>query len=563
MSLDEVIDLTLPSPTPSKLTSHEKEISTSENPAISEPRKNERKRRRQNSALATAPATASKSRDTSTERGKDGDRKPKRKKKQIIKNGESEQVVDFTKDEESPTVAEPQSDNLFYVDVDPLPIPTSRFDIHSSKKEGDIPSDQLLVPAHVTIFGSTPFQIIAPPTPSDSEEEDFIKYLDYDDATDVVRYFHDAPNEAAQIERTICKNCGVEGQHKTRDCPVMICLTCGARNEHSTRSCPISKTCFNCGMKGHINADCPNRGSVKTSRYEYKCERCSSSTHKTNANISNTFGIQECPTWWRLYEYSLIEDQARILGLRREKRNLELGEGGEGFVADDEWCYNCGESGHLGDDCETLTSVNQSEEQSAFGKANIMNGPFYDPNAPKASSSRSLVRDWGKVDKLTNINIDGVGKKARLKAKAAMQKRQSRQEDDDLDDWFGNSARPKSSNNQAPPSEPAAHSKKLSFGKSIGFQFKPISLPDRPPNPPSLLDRISDSPPESRSSRRSDRRERPRHRDRDRYDHSPQSYRDKDRDRHRRRDDARPSKQSEMPAARPDIGPRYRGGYGR
>jgi hypothetical protein len=32
------------------------------------------------------------------------------------------------------------------------------------------------------------------------------------------------------------------------------CLTCGARNEHPTRSCPISKTCFTCGMKGHINA---------------------------------------------------------------------------------------------------------------------------------------------------------------------------------------------------------------------------------------------------------------------------------------------------------------------
>lgn len=31
------------------------------------------------------------------------------------------------------------------------------------------------------------------------------------------------------------------------------CLTCGARDEHSTRSCPISKTCYTCGMKGHIN----------------------------------------------------------------------------------------------------------------------------------------------------------------------------------------------------------------------------------------------------------------------------------------------------------------------
>lgn len=33
----------------------------------------------------------------------------------------------------------------------------------------------------------------------------------------------------------------------------MKCLTCGASDEHSTRSCPISKTCYTCGMKGHIN----------------------------------------------------------------------------------------------------------------------------------------------------------------------------------------------------------------------------------------------------------------------------------------------------------------------
>ena len=33
-------------------------------------------------------------------------------------------------------------------------------------------------------------------------------------------------------------------------------MTCGVHNEHSTRSCPISKTCFTCGLKGHINKAC-------------------------------------------------------------------------------------------------------------------------------------------------------------------------------------------------------------------------------------------------------------------------------------------------------------------
>ena len=44
------------------------------------------------------------------------------------------------------------------------------------------------------------------------------------------------------------------------------CLTCGARDEHSTRSCPISKTCFTCGMKGHINKVCDVPLGVPRSR---------------------------------------------------------------------------------------------------------------------------------------------------------------------------------------------------------------------------------------------------------------------------------------------------------
>lgn len=34
---------------------------------------------------------------------------------------------------------------------------------------------------------------------------------------------------------------------------------------------------------------------------------------------------------------------------RRQKVDLELGGGGEGYIGEDEWCYNCGGDGHLGD----------------------------------------------------------------------------------------------------------------------------------------------------------------------------------------------------------------------
>lgn len=49
--------------------------------------------------------------------------------------------------------------------------------------------------------------------------------------------------------------------------------------------------------------------------------------------------------------YTYVQDDTRqeILREREEKRPLALGEGGEGYIATDEWCYNCGGCGHLGD----------------------------------------------------------------------------------------------------------------------------------------------------------------------------------------------------------------------
>ena len=49
--------------------------------------------------------------------------------------------------------------------------------------------------------------------------------------------------------------------------------------------------------------------------------------------------------------YTYVEDDARqdALRVREGKSTLPLGEGGEGYIATDEWCYNCGGSGHLGD----------------------------------------------------------------------------------------------------------------------------------------------------------------------------------------------------------------------
>lgn len=57
---------------------------------------------------------------------------------------------------------------------------------------------------------------------------------------------------------------------------------------------------------------------------------------------------------WRLYEYLTDDGKTSTLSVRETKRDLPLGQGGEGYIADDEWCYNCGNCGHWGDVSDSL-----------------------------------------------------------------------------------------------------------------------------------------------------------------------------------------------------------------
>lgn len=79
--------------------------------------------------------------------------------------------------------------DLFFVDLAPAPLPATRLSLQTvvvdvpngvANVEGDGDAPKLLVPAHVTVLGSTPVEIIQ--SLSDGEvDEDFIDYLDFDD----------------------------------------------------------------------------------------------------------------------------------------------------------------------------------------------------------------------------------------------------------------------------------------------------------------------------------------------------------------------------------------------
>ena len=58
---------------------------------------------------------------------------------------------------------------------------------------------------------------------------------------------------------------------------------------------------------------------------------------------------QECPTLWRIYVYVSETERDETITTREGKHDLEIGKGGEGYIGPDDWCYNCGASGHLGD----------------------------------------------------------------------------------------------------------------------------------------------------------------------------------------------------------------------
>lgn len=50
-----------------------------------------------------------------------------------------------------------------------------------------------------------------------------------------------------------------------------------------------------------------------------------------------------------MYNYMADEERDSTLKGRKMKKNLALGLGGEGYIGTGDWCFNCGDAGHLGD----------------------------------------------------------------------------------------------------------------------------------------------------------------------------------------------------------------------
>lgn len=448
------------------------------------------------------------------------------------------------------------ADSLFFVDDKPADVR----DPYASTPAGPSRAERsggLMLPPHVNVADGSPGTQEHPlPALSNAEEgeEDFINYLDVEGerSIGITRYFHDT-SEIDTKTRFVCKNCGEEGNHKAKDCPHQICLTCGARDEHSTRSCPISKTCFTCGMKGHINKTCPNRYASRDdpSRVFDDCDRCGSRSHYT----------KECPTLWRIYNYMADKERDSTLKDRKTRKKLALGLGGEGYIGTEDWCFNCGDAGHLGDDCaETPHQYDIPREPSAFSEYNTRSGPFFDPRASSSKKpGKKPQRDWDDEDRWGDghgsslpINVGKQGKKKERQKMEALDAKAREEEDDFFSRNVKDRAMPKNERND----HKSKHTGIVIRGAAGRFSRDPPR-----DKPPSLKDRLG--PPRDRHYADFPRgggdgrsKDSSRHRDRDRG-------RDAGCGRDRGGDRGRDGGMDRSRDGGRDRGPRYHGGYER
>ena len=136
-----------------------------------------------------------------------------------------------------------------------------------------------------------------------------------------LRYFHTTKVREEVDGKTPvrCLVCAKEG-HMAEMCEHLACTTCGAFNRHTTQACPNNAKCGKCREQGHDEGRCPYK-LKKMQEHEIVCELC-----QRNGHIE-----EDCELIWRTSGRPWESDLMRA--------NVRLS------------CYECGNSGHLGNDC--------------------------------------------------------------------------------------------------------------------------------------------------------------------------------------------------------------------
>ena len=136
-----------------------------------------------------------------------------------------------------------------------------------------------------------------------------------------LRYFHTTKIREEVDGKTPvrCLVCAKES-HMAGSCEVLTCSSCGAVNRHTTQACPNNAKCRRCRGKGHNEGHCPYK-LKRLASHEIICDLC-----QRNGHIE-----EDCELVWRTSGRPWESDLAHA--------NLRLS------------CYECGQSGHLGNYC--------------------------------------------------------------------------------------------------------------------------------------------------------------------------------------------------------------------
>ena len=180
-----------------------------------------------------------------------------------------------------------------------------------------------------------------------------------------LRYFHTTKaREEVDVNTPVrCIVCAKEG-HMAGSCESLTCSSCGAFNRHTTQACPNNAKCGKCREQGHDEGHCPYK-IKRLLRHEIVCDLCQRSGHIED----------DCELVWRTsgrpWEFDLAHGNVRLS------------------------CYECGHSGHLGNDCPSRKphkAMGSSTWNGNMGRVSIQ--------------SMQEIKIKGKATRQNPINLD-------------------------------------------------------------------------------------------------------------------------------------------------------------